>query len=403
MRYGLLGEHLEHSVSPKLHRLLGDDSYELLEVAPQKLEHFLKTLNFDGINVTIPYKKAVVPYCNSLSESAQRIGCVNTLVRRKDGSLHGENTDYDGFLWLLERNGGIRAGEKALILGSGGASLTVQAVLSSFGAECIVVSRNGETDYVNYTKHNDAVLLVNTTPVGMYPDNGNCLVNLAALPHLRCVLDLVYNPLKTELLLQAERLGIPCENGLSMLVGQGVAARRLWTGKTCAQEEREQILCKLSSQMRNIILIGMPGCGKSSVGRLLAQKTGREFYDSDAWIEEKYGPIPTFFAQFGEEAFRNVETEALRALSAKTGCVIATGGGCVMREENLQLLRQNGRIIWLQRPTNELSTENRPISQSTDLDALYALRRPLYEKFADMRIENVTAEQAALEIMEEFI
>jgi len=400
MRCGLLGEHLSHSYSPQIHGLLGDDSYALFEVEPLKLQDFLENGEFDGINVTIPYKKAVMPFCAELSEAAKAMGCVNTLLRRKDGSLFGDNTDLNGFLWLLERNGGICAGEKALVLGSGGASSTAQAVLRSFGANCVEVSRNGKVNYVNYKEHSDAVLLVNATPVGMYPNNGETLVDLGALPKLRCVLDLIYNPQRTRLLLDAEQRGIRAENGLSMLVAQAKRAREIWTGKRISDSFCDDILCKLSAQMRNIILIGMPGSGKSTVGQLLAQRLGRSFYDADAEIVKKVGPIPEFFEKYGEARFRQIETEVLSELGKKSGCVIATGGGCVTREENYLWLHQNGIIVRLNRSLELLPTDGRPISQSTSLQALFEKRDPLYTQFADLTVENVNIEQTVQTILE---
>lgn len=388
MRCGLLGEHLGHSYSPQIHAMLGDYSYGLFEVAPNDLGDFLQKGEFDGLNVTIPYKKAVMPYCSELSETAQKMGCVNTLVKRADGSLYGDNTDFDGFLWLLSRNGGICSGEKALILGSGGAAGTVAQVLSSFGARTVKVSRNGEINYVNYMKHDDAVLLVNCTPVGMYPNNGESLIDLDCLPNLRCVLDLVYNPAQTKLLLDAKARNIRTEGGLAMLVAQAKRASEIWTGRKIEESVCETILCKLNAQMRNVILIGMPGCGKSTAGRRLAERLGRPFYDADAEIVKKIGSIPEFFENYGEDAFRKVETEALAELGKKSACVIATGGGCVTRAENYPLLHQNGIIVRLDRALSLLPSDGRPISQSTDLGALFAKRDPLYKRFADVTVSN---------------
>lgn len=388
MKCGLLGEHLSHSYSPQIHRELGDYSYELFEVAPTELESFLKNGAFSGLNVTIPYKKAVMSYCAELSETARMMGCVNTLVRRADGSLYGDNTDAAGFGWLLDRNGGINPGEKALVLGSGGAAGTVCRVLESRGAVPVQISRTGKNNYVNLYDHQDAVLLVNGTPVGMYPNNGESLVDLSRLPSLRCVLDLIYNPSRTKLLLDAEALGIRCENGLSMLVAQGVEASRLFTGAEVQKNKREEILCKLNFEMENIVLIGMPGCGKSTIGKALAEKLGRPFVDADEEMVKEIGDIPTFFAQHGEEAFRRVETSVLARLGKASGLVIATGGGCVTCEENYPLLHQNGVILRIDRPLSLLPTEGRPISQNTDLSLLFAKRDPLYEAFGDLTVEN---------------
>ena len=398
LRCGLLGEHLAHSYSPQLHALLGSYGYELFEIPPEGLDAFLKSDSFDALNVTIPYKRAVLPYCAALSETAREIGSVNTVLRRPDGALYGDNTDYDGFSWLLERNGGIRSGEHAVVLGDGGASKTVQTVLRRLGAKVTVLSRRGENGFDKLSEQGDAVLLVNATPVGMYPRNGERLVDLSLLPDCRLVLDLIYNPARTRLLLDAEERGIRCENGLAMLVGQAKRAAELFMGAELPDSRCEEILCKLNDQMRNLILIGMPGCGKSAVGRLLAARLGRPFYDADAEIEEELGcDIPTVFAQRGEAAFRAAETKVLERLGKESGCVIATGGGCVTREENYPLLHQNGTIVWLRRPLDRLPKDGRPVSQSTDLTALYEARAPLYERFCDFAADNGGAPEETVE------
>lgn len=402
MRCGLLGEHLTHSYSPQIHALLGDYSYELFEVAPEKLGEFLQAGEFDGLNVTIPYKRAVIPYCAELSAAAREMGSVNTLLRRPDGTLYGDNTDLDGFRWLLARGGGIRPGEKALVLGTGGASQTVQAVLRAAGAEVAVLSRRGESNYLTLPRHADARLVVNATPVGMYPNNGARLIDLAQLPQCRCVLDLIYNPARTRLLLDAAARGIRCENGLSMLVAQAKRAAELFTGRDIPDAACTDILRRMEAQMHNLILVGMPGSGKTTVGSLLAVSLGRPFYDADGEIEKKLGcSIPAFFAQRGEAAFRAVETEVLAELGKRSGCVIATGGGCVTRGENYDLLHQNGEIIWLRRSLTELPVEGRPVSQSRSLPELYREREPAYRRFADFCVENEAAPEAAVEIIKE--
>ena len=386
---GLLGASLRHSYSPRLHALLGDATYRLFEVAPEGLAAFLTTGDFHGLNVTIPYKKTVLPYCAALSPTARRLGAVNTLVRRENGTLYGDNTDFDGFLWLLRRNFTPQAGELALVLGSGGAGVTVRAALESVGMRTVTVSRQGEINYVNLYQHNDAVLLVNATPVGMYPNNGGCLTDLSRLPSLRCVLDLVYNPEKTALLLEAERLGLAGEDGLPMLVEQARRSAELFRGGTIPPTLSDSILCKLRSEMRNIILIGMPGCGKTTVGRTLAEALGRPFFDADEMLERRVGcSCAELLLRAGEEAFRREETAVLAELGKRSGCVIATGGGCVTQEKNYPLLHQNGLLVRLLREPSRLPVGGRPISRAVPLPTLAAQREPLYRRFADITIDN---------------
>ena len=389
MKCGLLGRTLGHSYSPAIHAQLGDYEYALYEKEPEELPDFLQRGDFTGLNVTIPYKKAVVPYCTALSETAQLLGSVNTLLRRPDGTLYGHNTDYDGFLSLVRQSGVAVSGKKALVLGSGGASVTAQAVLRTLGAQVVVISRSGEDNYENLSRHADAAIVVNTTPVGMYPHNGESPVDLTVLPACRAVYDIVYNPERTALMLQAEALGIPAFGGLHMLVAQAKAASELWQGKPIPHSEISRIEGLLRAGMRNLVLIGMPGCGKSTVAAALGEATGREVCDSDALIEELAGmPIPEIFAQQGEAAFRAYETQAIAQLGKRSGIVLATGGGCVTRPENYPLLHQNGTILWLQRDLAALPTDGRPLSQAGKLEAMYALRRPLYARFADHTISN---------------
>lgn len=389
MQCGLLGRKLGHSYSPAIHAQLGAYGYDLYEKEPEELEDFLLHGAFHGLNVTIPYKKAVVPYCTALSETAQLLQSVNTLVRRPDGTLYGANTDYDGFAYLLRRSGVEPAGKKALVLGSGGASVTVCAVLAKMGAQPVVISRTGENNYENLARHSDAQLLVNTTPVGMYPHNGAAAVDLTLFPHLAAVYDLIYNPARTALLLQAESLGIPTFGGLAMLVAQARRSSELFQNTTIGDEVLLSIQCSLRSQMENIVLIGMPGCGKSTVATELGTLLGREVLDSDALIEESaHMSIPEIFAAEGEAGFRRRETQALAQLGKRSGIILATGGGCVTQPENAALLRQNGILIWLQRPLEALPTEGRPLSAQQSLAALYQQRKALYERFAHCSIEN---------------
>lgn len=389
MRCGLLGQKLGHSYSPQIHGYLAGYSYALFEKEPNEIENFLKSDTFDGINVTIPYKKSVLPYCHILSDRAQKLNAVNTVVRNKDGTLTGHNTDYFGFASMLARTGIDVAGKKVLVLGSGGASATAVAVLEDCSADVTVISRNGSDNYSNLKKHNDAALIVNTTPVGMYPNTGISPVDLSLFPVLEGVLDVIYNPARTQLLLDAEKRGLITENGLWMLVAQAKESAEWFTGKTISDDKISEIYSFLRKRMENIILVGMPGCGKSTIGRLLAMKLGRDFVDADDEISCQAGmAIPDIFATSGEGAFRKIETDVLHKLGMESGLVIATGGGCVTRPENYPLLHQNGKIIWLDRSIDLLPITGRPLSQQIKLTDMYHHRKPLYETFSDVCVDN---------------
>ncbi len=387
---GLLGEKLSHSYSPQIHRHLGDYPYVLFEKEKDEVAAFMTEKPFDAINVTIPYKKTVVPFLGALSETARRLGSVNTIVKNADGTLFGHNTDYYGFSYMLDKSGIAPEGKKVLVLGSGGASVTVCAVLRDRGArEVIVISRSGEDNYENISRHRDADIIVNTTPVGMYPHTGASPVRLADFPNCCGALDLIYNPAKTAFLLEAEQLGIPHINGLTMLVAQAKESAEYFGEKPLPASCIDRTVSALEKEQKNIILIGMPGCGKSTLGKKLAEKTGRTFLDADEAIREKAGmSIPEIFEKQGETGFRNLETEVLCALGKKSGLVLATGGGCVTRAENYPLLHQNGTIIWLMRDAASLPRDGRPLSQNADLLKMYEIRRPLYASFADLQIEN---------------
>ena len=406
MKCGLLGRKLGHSYSPQIHSCLGDYSYSLFEKEPEEIGDFLKHGDFTGLNVTIPYKKAVIPFLDELSPTAQAMGAVNTIVRRSDGTLFGHNTDYFGFASLLKRSGLSVSGKKVLVLGSGGASGTVTAVLSGLGAEAVVISRTGENNYKNLHLHADAAAIVNATPVGMFPNTGVSPVDLSLFPKLEGVLDVIYNPARTQLLLDAEALGIPCANGLWMLVAQAKESAEYFTGKPIDDAVISGIHTKLARQMENIVLIGMPGCGKSTIGAILADRLGRQLVDVDEEIIRLAGkPIPAIFAQDGEAVFRDWETKALSGLGKQSALIIATGGGCVTQPKNFPLLHQNGTIFWLKRDISKLPTDGRPLSQANSLYEMFRRRAPMYSAFADHAVSNdgPAKETAAaiLSIMEE--
>ncbi len=390
MIYGLIGETLKHSWSVPIHHALGCEVYQLYELKPDELGTFLRNNSIGGLNVTIPYKKAVIPFCASLDPYAESIGSVNTLVPDAEGKLHGYNTDALGLSYIARRAGISFNGAKVVILGTGGTSLTAQAVARTEGAqEIVVVSRSGEVNYKNIDEHRDADILINTTPVGMYPHNGECLVSLAQFDALKGVLDVIYNPAKTELLMQAERAGIPHSGGLPMLVAQAVAAEEKFFGRKIADSEIERITAMLRRDMTNIVLIGMPGSGKTTIGTALAAKTGREMIDIDAEIVKSAGcSIPEIFTREGEGKFRQLEMEAVREAGKETGKIIMTGGGVVTRSANYAPLHQNGRIYQLERDLSVLPVDGRPISQKTSAAELYRQRAPLYKDFRDVLIDN---------------
>ena len=388
MKFGLLGGHLGHSYSPMIFDLMGGYEYLLHEREPEGIGDLLKNEPFDGLNVTIPYKKEVLPYLDEVDPLALRLGAVNTIVRR-NGKLTGYNSDYYGFLSMVRHTHIDVAGKKVLVLGSGGASVTVCAVLEDLGARVVVISRSGTNNYDNLHLHADAAVIVNTTPVGMYPNNGAAPLNVGRFPELEGVLDLIYNPARTQLLLDCEKYGIPGFNGLWMLVAQAKKSAEWFLGHELPEDLIRDIHWKLRDKMENIALVGMAGCGKSSIGRLLAKETKKQFVDSDTEIEGLAGKtIPEIFAQDGEEEFRRLETQVLSDLGKQSGLVIATGGGCVTREENHPLLHQNGHILWLKRDPEKLPTAGRPLSQKTAPAVLYEQRKPMYAAFADAAVDN---------------
>lgn len=396
MQCGLLGGKLGHSYSPQIHGHLGAYSYKLFEKQPEELEDFLKHGDFTGLNVTIPYKKAVIPYCAELSERAKALGAVNTIVRRADGSLIGHNTDYFGFETMLRNSKLQVTGKKVLVLGTGGASNTAVAVLRAENANVVIISRTGENHYGNLHLHRDASVIVNTTPVGMYPNVGISPVDLGDFPQLEGVLDVIYNPARTQLLLNAEKRGLVAVNGLEMLVAQAKESAEWFTGNKISDAVIPKIHHILKNQMENIVLIGMPGSGKSTIGAILAEKTGKTLIDADAYLVEKAGrTIPDIFAIDGEVGFRAMETEVLAELGKCSGLIIATGGGCVTQNRNYDLLHQNGTIFCLNRNLDLLPTDGRPLSQTTKLTEMYRVRKPMYDRFADHHIDNNASQEAA--------
>ena len=399
--YGLLGRKLSHSLSPQIHAHFGSYPYELFCREPEELDAFFADKSLKAYNVTIPYKVEAYKHCDVLSDTAKKIGSVNTVVRRADGTLYGDNTDYFGFDYMSKSCGADYNGKKVLVLGSGGASLTVCTVANDCGArEIIVVSRSGENNYENISDHYDADIVVNTTPVGMYPNNGERLIDLDKFTGVECVLDLIYNPCKTRLLLDADELGIPNANGLTMLVAQALRSAEQFVDAKLGDETIDRVYNAVLSEQKNIVLIGMPGCGKSTVGKILAKKLGRELVDTDEEIVKADGrTIPEIFSGEGEQFFRSIETDVCKSVGKKLFGVIATGGGAVVRKENRDALKQNGTVIYLKKDISQLSVDGRPLSKNVEsVKKLYDERKEIYEAFADFAVEvssdaEVTAER----------
>lgn len=392
MQYGLIGAKLGHSYSPAIHAELGDYEYRLYEQTEEEFTDLLRRRDFRGLNVTIPYKKVAFRLCDALSDTARAVGSVNTLVVRPDGTLFGHNTDIGGFIAMLRHAGIGAAGRKAVILGSGGTSLTAQAALKRLGArEVVVVSRQGPVDYdALYRDHADAELLVNTTPVGMYPNNGRAAVDIARLPDLGGVADVIYNPDKTALILDAEARGIPCAGGLYMLVDQAREAAETFTGRAIPESETDRIHALLRGEALNLVLVGMPGSGKSTVGAALARAMDRPLVDCDAEIVRRAGKsIPEIFAQDGEAAFRELEARTIAEVCREKHQVIAMGGGAVLREDNVRAMRQNGKVLLLLRDLDALPMDGRPLSKSPEaLRAMWQAREGRYRAAADVALDN---------------
>lgn len=407
MKCGLIGRKLGHSYSCQIHHAIADYSYDLWELEPEQLAPFLQKGDFAGVNVTIPYKQQVIPYLDDLSDTARAIGAVNTIVNRS-GRLYGDNTDLAGMIALIRRLGLELHGKKVLILGTGGTSKTARAAAQQLGAaEVYRLSRSGREDAVTYEEarrlHGDAAVLINTTPCGMYPAVEDCPLDPADFPRLEGVVDAVYNPLRTNLVLAARERGIPAQGGLYMLAAQAVYAGALFRGCQAAQADIDLAYRTVLRQVENIVLIGMPSAGKTTVGQLLARRTGKKFTDTDTLAEQRIGmTIADYFRTSGEEAFRAREQETVAEVSAVGGQIIATGGGAILRRENLTALRRNGLLVFLDRPIEQLTaTVDRPLA--SDREALrrrYEERYALYRAAADAYIKNDGSPEEAADQIE---
>ena len=385
MRYCLIGERLSHSYSVEIHKGRGIN-YELKEVPRGGLADFIKE-GYDGFNVTIPYKKEIIPFLDGVDESAEKIGAVNTVVRR-GGKYIGYNTDIEGMRYALSRKNICLTDHNVMILGSGGAACTAQALCDAEGAKsCVTVSRSGEINYENCYGLKDTDIIINATPVGMFPNIGETPIDLSCFNNLKGVFDCIYNPFNTALILQAKKLGIKCSDGLPMLVKQAIEAQKLWGIDNA--DNTEEIINSLYADKLNIVLVGMPSSGKTTVGKLVAEISGKKFIDTDAEIFNATGKTPAEIIETsGEKAFRNIETETVNKIAVGTGAVIATGGGAVLRGENVSALKANGVIFYVKRDLSLLSAENRPLSQSGGIARLYGERKALYERAADFVVEN---------------
>lgn len=395
MQFGLIGEKLGHSYSKEIHNLIADYGYELREVKREELGAFMTERAFSGINVTIPYKKSVMDYLDVISDDAKKIGAVNTVVNR-DGKLYGYNTDFYGLKALLIHNGVSVRNKKVLILGSGGTSDTAYNVVTGINAkEAIKVSRTKKDGFVTYDEaarlHSDADVIINATPVGMYPDDDGVPVNIGLFPSLSAVIDAIYHPLRTNLVSDAENRGIKACGGLYMLVAQAVYAAALFENKKPDENLIDDVYGKILNDKRNIVLIGMPSSGKTTIGKALAARIGKRFADTDELIVGTTGKsIPEIFEKEGEKVFREIEKKVICDIAVNDGTVIATGGGVILDEKNVLALKRNGVIVYLDRKIDNLiATDSRPLSSNVDdLKKLYAKRKPLYEKYAEITIDD---------------
>ena len=407
MEYGCIGEHLVHSFSKEIHGALAEYLYELKDIPMGSLDAFMTERSFKAINVTIPYKQDVIPYLTEVEQTAAAIGAVNTIVNR-GGKLCGYNTDFGGMCALIRRAGIDLRGKKVLILGTGGTSKTAMAVAQHLGAASVhKVSRSEKTGVLTYDtvkqSHLDAQILINTTPRGMFSREGGMSIDPCLFPNLSGAVDAVYNPLRTDFILQARKMGVPAAGGLYMLVTQAVLASGIFLDKKYPEDVIERVYRKIKSGKENIVLIGMPGSGKTSVGKLLAEKLGKTYWDVDARITETTGMTPAqIITTRGEAAFRDIETEVIRQLSPENGAVIATGGGAVLRQKNVDALRMNGKIFFLDRPLeNLIPTDDRPLSSTRDaIRQRYNERYNIYVSAADALIPNSSTPEAAAQLVE---
>lgn len=395
MEYGLIGEKLGHSFSKEIHNQIGNYNYELKEIPKTELEAFIKERNFKGINVTIPYKQDVIPFLDFVDDAAKEIGAVNTVVNR-EGKLFGYNTDFIGLKRLILSKKIDIEGKKVLILGTGGTSKTATAVAKSLKAgEIFIVSRKESPKTITYEQavsiHKDANIIINTTPCGMFPKIDETPISLESFEKLECVVDVIYNPLRTQLVLQALEYGINAIGGLYMLFQQAIAAEEYFFEKSVSFDKVEKIFKKIESDKKNIVLVGMPGCGKSTVGKKLASELNREYFDTDELITKKYGKTPAdIICEKGEKAFRDIEAQICAEISMKQNVVISTGGGAVLRSENIFNLKKNGTVFFIDRNIDKIKpTGNRPLSDSRKkLEEVYKVRYPIYTKCADFCIKS---------------
>lgn len=395
MKYGLIGEHLSHSFSKPIHEKIGGYVYEIKEIEPENVEAFIKAKDFSGINVTIPYKEKVMPYLDQIDESAKKIGAVNTVVNR-EGKLYGYNTDFFGMVALLDRAKVTVKDKKVLIIGTGGTSKTATAVSKYLGAKEIIYASHsfakGAFTYDQiYKYHLDVQVIFNTSPVGMFPNNETTPIDLDRFTSLTGVIDAVYNPIRTNLVLKAREKGVKSEGGLYMLVSQAVRAYEHFSGTSVDNSLCDQIFDSVLYEKENVALIGMMSCGKTSVGKALAKLTGKVFVDTDEEIVKKAEmDIPTIFEKYGEEYFRELESQVIEEISKKNGQIIATGGGAILRKENVNMLKQNSKIFFIDRSLDLLMpTKDRPLGSTKEaISKKYNERYPIYASACDVSVDG---------------